>query len=221
MHLGEPTGFAKTHQETPGHFPDLRELHSDWNEIKTGNMSIGQDPVWVTPLQMAVMTAAVANGGKVLEPRLVDRIEPADPFSGQPIDVKPSGIVRENLGLSERTFSILQDAMLSETEDHDGTGKNIRRYVPLPGLRVCGKTGTAQVQNESNDLIGHTVWFASFAPYCPPGSTEKPKYAVVVMVENGASGGDTCAPVAGRIYQALMDRDRLSHADAGPLAKSN
>ncbi len=214
LHLGQRTGFAKTRQETSGHFPDAREIQSDWNEIKTGNMSIGQDPVWVTPLQMAVMTAAIANGGQVLEPRLVDRVESADPFSGAPVEVKPSGVVRDELGVSQRTLSIVHDAMLSETEDSDGTGKHIRKFVPLAGLRVCGKTGTAQVQDESNALVGHTVWFASFAPF---GS---PKYAVVVMVENGVSGGDTCAPVAGKIYQALMDRDRAK-ADVGPLARSN
>jgi penicillin-binding protein 2 len=222
LHLGERTGFAKTGQETAGHFPTAHDLHSDWNEIKTGNMSIGQDPVWVTPLQVAVMISAIANGGKVLEPRLVDRIEPSDPFSGTPIEVKPSGVVRDQLPVSERTFSVIHDAMLAETEDPDGTAtKHLRQNAPLTGLRVCGKTGTAQVQNERNETISQTVWFASFAPYCPPGSTEKPKYAVVVMVEDGASGGGTCSPVAGRIYQALMDRDRLAHPEVGPLAKTN
>ena len=222
LHLGERTGFAKTGQEVAGHFPTSHELQHDWNEIKTGNMSIGQDPVWVTPLQVAVMISAIANGGKVLEPRLVDRIEPADPYSGIPVEVKPSSIVRDQLPVSERTFSIIHDAMLAETEDPDGTAtKHIRQYVPLAGLRVCGKTGTAQVQNERNETVSQTVWFASFAPYCPPGSTEKPKYAVVVMVEDGASGGGTCSPVAGRIYQALMDRDRLAHPNVGPLAKTN
>jgi penicillin-binding protein 2 len=220
LHLGERTGFAKTRQEVGGNFPTQRQLDSGWNDINTGNVAIGQDPVWVTPLQMAVMVSAIANGGKVLQPRLIDRVESADPFSGVPPEVKPSGVVRERLGVSQRTMAILHDAMLAETEDSDGTGKNIRKYVPLTGLRVCGKTGTAQVQNERSEVTGHTVWMVSFAPYCPPGSNEKPKYAVVVMVEKGVSGGVTCAPVVGKIYQALLDRDQTNRA-VGPLARGN
>ncbi len=226
LHLGERTGFAKTAQEVPGAFPNVSRLDSGWGTSKTANLSIGQDPTWVTPLQMAVMTAAIANGGKVLKPRLVDRVEPADPFSRTPPDVKPSGVIRENLGLSDRTFSIVHDAMLAETEDADGTGKHVRDHVSLTGLRICGKTGTAQVQNERNTTIGYTVWFASFAPFCPPDSNEKPRYAVVVMVENvksepRVSGGTTCAPVAGLIYQALMDRERTTHTNVGTMARSN
>ncbi len=221
LHFGEKTGFAKTGQEKPGQFPSLNRLNADWNDITTGNLSIGQDPVWVTPLQVAVLVSAIANGGKILEPRLVDRVESADPFSGTPPQVKPGGVVRDELGVSQRTLSIMYDAMLADTEDPDGTGRHVRDHVPLNGLRICAKTGTAQVQNESGNKIGQTVWFASFAPYCPPGSNEKPKYAVVVMVENGASGGETCAPVAGKIYQALMDRDRLGRTEVGSLAKTN
>jgi cell division protein FtsI/penicillin-binding protein 2 len=88
--------------------------------------------------------------------------------------------------------------MLADTEDEDGTG----RKAAVPGLRICAKTGTAQVQDERNIKTGLTTWFTSFAPY------EKPRYAVVVMVEDGYSGGVTCAPVAGKIYAAILERDR-------------
>jgi penicillin-binding protein 2 len=221
LHLGERTGFAQTRQEVSGSFPSLRRLRSGWTDGNTGNMCIGQDPVWVTPLQVAVLASAIANGGKVLTPRLVDRIESSDPFSRTPPEVLPGGVVRGELGVSERTLSILHEAMLADTEDSDGTGRHVRDHAALPGLRICGKTGTAQVQNEYNKKTGQTVWFTSFAPYCPPGSSEKPRYAVVVMVEGGGSGGDTCAPVAGRVYAALMDRDRTNSRKVGALAKRN
>ncbi len=65
LHLGEKTGL-RTRQETPGAFPGLERLRSGWTEGNTANMCIGQDPVLVTPLQMAVLTAALANGGQVL-----------------------------------------------------------------------------------------------------------------------------------------------------------
>jgi cell division protein FtsI/penicillin-binding protein 2 len=90
--------------------------------------------------------------------------------------------------------------MLAETEDAEGTG----RAAAVPGLRICGKTGTAQVTDEHNRVVDHTTWFASFAPY------ESPRYAVVVMVESGSSGGGTCAPIAHDIYEAILAKERTS-----------
>ena len=72
----------------------------------------------------------------------------------------------------------------------------------MPGIRICGKTGTAQVQDEHNVKTGLTTWFASFAPY------EKPRYAVVVMVEDGESWRHTCAPVARKVYTAILEQER-------------
>ena len=211
LHFGERTGLP-TNQEVPGSFPSLGRLSSGWTRVSTGNLCIGQDPVWVTPLQIAVLTAAIANdGGKVLWPRLVDRIEPQDPTLGVPPSVPPAGRVRDELGVSTRTLRLLREAMLGDTEDPDGTG----RRAAVPGLRICAKTGTAQVQDERNKKIGQTTWFASFAPY------EQPRYAVVVMVEDGVWGGTTCAPVAGKIYEALRDRERLTPAKGHTLARNN
>jgi cell division protein FtsI/penicillin-binding protein 2 len=73
----------------------------------------------------------------------------------------------------------------------------------VPGLRICGKTGTAQVQDEHNRIIGHNYWFASFAPY------ENPKYAVVVMVQSATEvgfGGSICAPIAHDIYETILKK---------------
>lgn len=210
LHLGERTGLP-TRQDVPGSFPSLQRLSSGWNEVGTGNLCIGQDPVWVTPLQVAVLTAAIANGGKVLWPRLVDRLDAQDPISGGPPMGATPGRVRDELGLSAHTLKLMHEAMLADTEDPDGTG----RSAAVPGLRICAKTGTAQVQDERNLLIGHTTWFASFAPY------EKPRYAVVVMVENGVSGGGTCALPARKIYEAILERDRTNHQNVATLTRRN
>jgi penicillin-binding protein 2 len=201
LHLGERTDLPRL-QETAGDFPDdPRRTHSVWNDRRTANLSIGQDPVWVTPLQVAVLTSAIANGGKVLWPRLISRIEPASPAPLEQPQVFPSGLVRDELGVSARTISILHDAMLAETEDREGTGHSAATNAP--GLHICGKTGTAQVMDERNMKIGQTTWFASFAPY------KSPRYAVVVMVEDGISGGTSCSPVAGKIYKAIIEREHL------------
>jgi penicillin-binding protein 2 len=193
LHLGERTGLP-THQETAGIFPSLQRIGGGWAEGDTANICIGQGAVDVTPLQMAVMTAAFANGGKVFTPRLVDRLEPQDLTSGEEPVIFPKAQVRDDLGVSPRNLQILREAMLADTEDPEGTG----RAAVQSGLRICGKTGTAQVMDERNRVVDHTTWFISFAPY------EQPRYAVVVMVESGDSGGGTCAPIAHDIYAAIQ-----------------
>jgi penicillin-binding protein 2 len=200
LHLGERTGLG-TRQEATGTCPALQRVQSraEWNDISTGNMSIGQDPILMTPLQVAVLTSALANGGKVIFPRVVDRVEPMDPASEKQPITSNRGRVRDELGVSQTSMTRLHEAMLHETEDPDGTGSDVRRYVP--SLRVCGKTGTAQVQNVHGTKIGQITWFASFAPY---GS---PRYAVVVMVEDGESGTKSCVPAAGKVYQAILERE--------------
>jgi len=203
FHFGERTGLP-TRQETKGIFPTLKQVRSpDWRDGDSANICIGQGEMAVTPMQMAVAYAAIANGGKVLEPRLVERIEPQDPASGELPTIFPSGIVRDTLGLHPRSLKILRDAMLAETVE--GTGQPAQ----VPGLQICGKTGTAQVMNARNQEIDRTTWFASFAPY------ENSRYAVVVMVESGTYGGPTCAPIAHDVYEAILQKEK---PDAPALA---
>jgi penicillin-binding protein 2 len=197
LHFGERTGLP-TRQEIKGSFPTLRGIHSGWFDGDTANLCIGQGAIDVTPVQIAVMISAVANGGTVLWPRLVDRIEPQDPTSGESPIRFPGGQARDNLGVKPRTLEIVHEAMLADVEDkEEGTGK----LAAVDGLRICAKTGTAQVKDVHGNLTDYTTWFASFAPY------EKPRYVVVVMVESGSSGGGTCAPIAKKIYTAIQTRE--------------
>jgi penicillin-binding protein 2 len=164
-------------------------------------MCIGQGEVAVTPLQMAVAYAAIANGGTVFWPQLVSRIEPQDPTLPGMTTNLPTALVRDRIGVSARSIRILREAMLGETEDVEGTGKAAR----VPGLQICGKTGTAQVQDSANRTTGYNYWFASFAPY------ENPRYAVVVMVQipgpmMAGGGGGTCAPIAHDVYEEIMKK---------------
>jgi len=199
-HLGERIPLD-TRQETPGLFPDQKRITSpSWTINSTADLCIGQE-IDATPLQMCVVACALANGGKVLYPRLVDRIEPQDPISeGEPVRFE-KGRVRDNLGVKPSTIRTLQEAMLDDTENPEGTAYKAFVGSPVDSeLRVCGKTGTAQ--NEVNGGITYTTWFLSFAPY------EHPHYAVVVMVENGSSGGGTCAPIAKEIYEAILKLEK-------------
>ena len=199
FHFGDGNNLP-TRQETKGNMPTLERIHHEWGAGDTANMCIGQGEVAVTPLQIAVAYSAIANGGTVYWPRLVSQIEPQDPTLGQVATNYPTGVVRDRVGVSARNLQILYRAMLAETEDPDGTGK--KAYVP--GLHICGKTGTAQVQDSANRLIGHNYWFASFAPY------DSPKYAVVVMVESpeeAGFGGTLCAPIAHDIYSEILRKE--------------
>jgi penicillin-binding protein 2 len=201
LHLGERFGsdVLPLMQESAGHFPTQDTIKSRWMPGDTAHVSIGQGKMDVTPLQMAVMTSALANGGNVLWPRLVARTESQDTTSAETPVVFPNKRVRDHLGVSERNLKIVRDAMVAETEDDadNATGRHVR----IPGLRICGKTGTAERKERGETR--NTTWFISYAPY------EQPRYAVVVMVEDGQSGGGTCAPVAREVYLALQ-KDFLS-----------
>ena len=192
LHLGEKTGLLSS-QETGGSLPKLVEVRRGWIAPDTAYICIGQGRLDVTPLQMAVMISSIANGGKVLWPRLVQRIKPADPNSEEPVIEFPTRPPRNNLGVSDRTLQITREAMLADVEE-GGTGK----AALVPGMKIGGKTGTAQITNPRGQIVGHTTWFASCAPF------ENPRWVVVVMVEEGASGGGTCAPVAAKIYRAIQ-----------------
>jgi penicillin-binding protein 2 len=206
FHFGERTGLP-TRQESRGIFPTLKQVAaSDWRDGDSANIFFGQGEMAVTPMQMAVAYSAIANGGTVLWPRLVERIEPQDPAGGETATNFPSGRVRDQIGVSARSLKILREAMLSETEDAEGTG---RQAVTGLNLRVCGKTGTAQVENEHGQKTGWNYWFASFAPF------ENPRYAVVVMVQSDVtigSGGSVCAPIAHDIYAAILKKENSTAA---------
>ena len=210
FHLGERTGLFAG-QETRGNFPSQARVNSrDWRDGDTANLCIGQGEVAVTPIQMAVMTSAIANGGQVLWPRLVDRILPQDPAADETAAHFPAGVVRDELGVSARSLKILRAAMRADVQSTEGTGYDAFHHGGELKLSVCGKTGTAQVQDAANKLTGYTFWFASFAPY------ETPHYAVVVMVESesGGSGGTVCAPIARDIYEALLKKENLRPRNA-------
>jgi len=214
LHIAERTGL-QTRQENAGIFPDERKLGANWHDGDTANICIGQGKMAVTPLQMAVMIASIANGGKVLWPRLVDRVEPQDLSSTGPL-VFEKGRVRDDLGVKPDNLRIVREAMIADVEESGGTGLQ----AAVAGLKIGGKTGTAQVMDEHNKVVADTAWFASFAGV----SNESPRYAVVVMIEtdpNAGSGGKTCAPIAANIYKAVLEREKSIAAKNAGLAKTN
>lgn len=168
-------------------------FNQGWFNGETAIASIGQGYVLTTPLQLAVMTAAVANGGKVLRPQVVKRIEN---LHGQVVfNAEPEAF--SNLELPPSMFLAVRQGMEAVVNEGGGTGASCR----IPGLRVAGKTGTAQViqskkavaSGDPKNLRDHAL-FVAYAP------ADQPKIAVAVIVEHGGHGGSAAAPVARAIF---------------------
>jgi penicillin-binding protein 2 len=161
-----------------------------WTGGDTLNMSIGQGAVLVTPIQVARMMGAIANGGVLWKPRLVQRIERSD----QGVVFRDTGQVNGNVELSPVVWALIRDGLWAVVND-GGTGGAAR----ITGLDVAGKTGTAQIIANSKSERGEDhAWFAAFAP------VKEPQAVVVVIVERGGHGGEAAAPIARKIFNAIF-----------------
>lgn len=153
------------------------------------NFSIGQGDVAVTPLQMGVIYAAIANGGTLWEPQVVDEIR--TPSGTLVEDVEP--VAAGDIGVSQEVLEIVRSGL--EGVNTVGTGAAAFATFDLEAYPVAGKTGSAESLGQKS-----TAWYASYGP------TTAPEYAVVVVVEHGGFGGEIAAPAARRIWEALADR---------------
>lgn len=211
--LGEKTELP-TRQDLGGFFPDIgtrrRNMGGSWTDGDTANLSIGQGDIAVTPLQMTVLAAAIANGGKVYWPRLVERLESEENGFRKVTESVDAGRLRNQIKVNPANLRLVQEAMRDDVADSEGTGK----LAAVPGWQVCGKTGTAVVNRRGNEA-NRITWFVSYAPF------DAPRYAVVAMVENGSSGGGACAPIARRVYEALQKMEQTSSLGTPNLAQRN
>jgi len=197
--------------EKTGLVPSTRwaneKQHRKWYPSETISVAIGQGPLVVTPLQVASMMAAIANGGAVYQPHVVRRIEHAG-NDGQ-IDYRHSFEVRPQIlhqfPLSPQALETVRLGLWKVVNEEGGTGGNAR----LQGLDVSGKTGTVQVIAQSGWITTANMpfsqrdhaWFASYAP------SENPQMVVVVFVEHaGTHGGIDSAPLAKLLYQSRFQQ---------------
>ncbi|MEW6145454.1 MAG: penicillin-binding protein 2 [Thermodesulfobacteriota bacterium] len=193
--FGSPTGIGI--EERAGVAPSrewkLEKFKKPWYKGETIVSAIGQGYVSVTPLQIVMMTAAIANGGTLLTPNLVIK-EVA--FSGETRlnNVPPKG----ELPVDKVTLALIRDAMTGVVNGPGGTGHGAR----LENVTVAGKTGTAQVvslDSQSSDKAHKDhAWFTSFAP------AETPEIAVTVLIEHGGKGGAVAAPIAKKIIETYF-----------------
>ena len=159
-----------------------------WREGDALNAAIGQGDTAVTPLQLAMVYAAIANGGTVYEPQVVKGIMSPD---GKVVEeVKPK--VKSKVAVPKATIKFLQNTLPGVTTD--GSGETPFEGFPLDQIPVASKTGSAQVTGNKVS----TSWFASYAP------ADKPRYAIVMMVTQGGTGSRTSGPSVRGIYEAIF-----------------
>jgi peptidoglycan glycosyltransferase len=157
-------------------------LLSPSDAIDIGRVAIGQERLQVTPLQMAMVASAIANGGHLMRPHLVERITDAD---GRTVrKAKPS---EESTVMSPGTASALAGMMAQVVKEGTGTA------AALQGIDVAGKTGTAEKGNANQ------AWFIAFAP------VNAPRIAVAVTIEQtSGQGGTVAAPIAKQVMETLL-----------------
>ncbi len=195
--------------EKPGLMPTrgwkLATRGERWQNGETLITGIGQGAVLATPLQLATMTARIANGGLAIQPRLYRKI------GGQPIPPEPVSQINVRPG----AVRIAQEGMNLVVNGPGGTARRSR--IDKPGWEMAGKTGTAQVKRITKAERAAGViknkdrpWkdrdhalFVAFAPY------DNPQFAISVIIEHGGSGSGAAAPVARDILLETMERDPL------------
>ncbi len=167
---GEKSGISPTID-----FYNKRYGPKGWTKYLINNLAIGQGEILVTPLQMAVLYAALANGGKIYKPHIVNQVSSPD------VNISYYPQVLDTLPITQDQLKIINDALAGVVNEERGTAS----WIKVPGVTVAGKTGTAQ--NPHGD---DHAWFVCFAP------VESPEIAVAVIVENAGHGSSIAAPVA-------------------------
>lgn len=181
--LNEPTGIDLPN-EAQCFVPDRtfyneRYGRSGWGRGVVLNLVIGQGELLVTPLKMAQLVAAYANGGAIVKPHLLRRVES---HSGRSIVIGSTS--QGKLPFNEGVLKSVVDGMVRVVEEPWGTGSG----AYLDGVKIAGKTGTAQNPHGENH-----AWFVSFAP------ADDPRVATVIFIEQGGSGA-SYAPLARMFY---------------------
>lgn len=198
--LGRSLGFP-LEGEKSGLIPDRqwkkKRYGARWYDGETVIASIGQGYVLTTPLQLAVMTAAVANGGTVLRPQVVNRVEDLD---GNVLEQMVPEVINE-AKLSSADLQVVRRGIEAVVNEPGGTAWSSR----LEAVKIAGKTGTSQVvklkdkddRTPKAEIAYRFRDHALFVGYAP---ADNPQIALAVVVEHGGSGSGAAAPVAKQIF---------------------
>lgn len=196
--LGKPTGV-----ELPGEKPGILPGSDAWlnshpgatmTPALTAMLSIGQGDSMATPLQIAAMTASIANRGTYLQPRIV---KSAISEEGKTLIADKPKAIRNLIqdGIKPDDLQLIRKGMWLAVNSGGTAGK-----VRISEAEVAAKTGTAQTVE--NGKKSNNSWITSFAPY------EEPRYVVCVLAQNAGSGGGVCGPLVNLIYKGLFGDEK-------------
>ncbi len=177
-----------------------------WSDAFTALVSIGQGATEASPLQMASVTATVANGGKVYQPRLIHKIAEKE---GEVVKEFPPNLKSDltQEGITAEHVEMIKRGMWRVVNEPGGTAGRAQSSLTV----LSGKTGTAQTANPNQPT---NAWFISFAPY------DEPEMAVCVFVENGNSGGGAASPIAKNIIENVVTMNQGRNIDVTALPEA-
>jgi len=204
--LGEVVGFPLAGENAgvvPSRAWKRQRFQAPWYGGETVIAAIGQGYVLVTPLQLAVMTAALANQGTLLKPQIVKRVED---WQGKVLQQTTPQILHQ-IEMPAAAWQTINDGLVAAVNEPHGTGSASR----MAEVVVAGKTGTSQVvrrksEEEEENQAGEEVPYefrphALFVAYAP---ADKPQIAVAIVVEHGRHGGGTAGPMAKAVFEAYF-----------------
>ena len=204
LEFGQPTGIDLPFERggTVPQPPDMSAARSESArkrfEREAAGIAIGQSRLTVTPLQMARLMAFVSNGGWLVTPHVVS--EEGTSRRVDQTDDAPRGWHRTQVaGVLPESLTAIREGLFAAVEDPMGTGF---RTIRVPGVRIAGKTGTA----ESSPGKPDHAWFTGYYP------ADRPRYVVVVALEHGGSGGRAAGPLARELVRSMRDRGMLQDA---------
>jgi penicillin-binding protein 2 len=197
--FGRPTGIDLP-GEAGGRVPGAAAGRPENHAPKVADaklVAIGQGEFQATPLQVVRMMAAVANGGILVTPHVVNHIGPVSikgtvPFLGIADDAFPTPLPQPIPGLSAATLKTIREGLQRVVSDAKGTA---HATVATPSVRIAGKTGTA----ETGPGRREHAWFAGYVP------ADRPKVALVVVLEHAGNAAETACPVAKRLILRMQD----------------
>jgi len=208
--LGGLTRIALPHEKSgivPSTSWKKRRLGAPWYSGETLSLAVGQGYINATPLQLLVLISAIANGGRLYLPQVVEKVE--DVY-GNLLKEWPASEIGK-VDVSEKTLQIIQQALMGAVNEPHGTGW----ACVLKEAKAAGKTGTAQVIKMAQDFkkgdmermplkFRDHAWFVAYAPF------EDPIIAVVVLVEHGGYGGAAAAPIAKRVIEKYLALEQIA-----------
>ena len=213
--LGTRSGIELEHEKAgivPTKDWKRKRFKEKWHEGETLSVAIGQGFNNMTPLQICLMTAAIANGGRIYQPQIVEMVKTTD---GEIIERLTPKLLSELSSRDKSYLHIVKDGLFGVVQGKRGTARNVR----IEGLTVAGKTGTAQVVRlaqykglKEQDIpykYRDHAWFTCYAP------ADNPKIAVTVLVEHGLHGGSGAGPIARVVLKKYFEQYLLEQARKG------